>query len=94
MNKITKENITANMLVKMEAFNDESVALTGSTIHSEVLSTNDGFKGVASSAPLYKGAIDWTIWANGGTKVKWPGDWLDKSVDEMADFIISKQKYE
>lgn len=92
-NKINIDNLTDNMRRKLEAFNNEGVVVTNDTKHSEVLSKTDGFKDVGDSATLYKGAILWTIWANGGTKSGWPAKWLDLSVKELADIIISKQKY-
>jgi hypothetical protein len=90
MADINIDNLTQNMRVKLDAFNNEGVAVSNETIHSEVLSETDGFKGVGSSAPLYKGSIMWTVWANGGKKVTWPAKWLDMSVLELAEHILGK----
>lgn len=92
-NKLNFDNLTENMFTKMEGFNNEGVDIELTTIHNEVLSKTDGFKGVGDSASLYKGSILWTIWANGGNKVAWPAHWLTLSVKELADIIILKQKY-
>lgn len=92
-NKINIDNLTENMRVKLGAFNNEGVGISNDTKHEEVLSKTDGFKGVGDSATLYKGGIQWILWANGGTKSAWPAKWLDLSVKELADLIISKQKY-
>lgn len=92
-NIINIDNLTDNMRRLLEPFNNEGVPITNETKHSEVLSKTDGFKGVGDSATLYKGGIQWILWANGGTKSAWPAKWLDLSVKELADLIISKQKY-
>lgn len=90
-NKIPLEPLMENMRVKLEAFNNENVEITNETTHSEILAEDDGFKPSQSSSKLYKGAILWTIWANGGKNVKWPSDWMGQSVQELAEFLISKQ---
>lgn len=90
-NKVTLEPLMENMRVKLQAFNNENVEITNETIHSAVLADNDGFKPSLSSKKLYYGAILWTIWANGGKNVKWPTNWMGLSVQELAEFIISKQ---
>lgn len=93
-NKITLEALMENMRVKLQAFNNEGVEISDQTIHSEVLSVEDGFKPSQSSSKLYKGAILWTIWANGGKNATWPSDWMSQSVQQLAEFIISKQPTE
>ena len=90
-NLITLEPLMENMRVKLEAFNNENVEITNETIHNSILADDDGFKPSQSSSKLYKGAILWTIWANGGKNVKWPSNWMEQSVAQLAEFIISKQ---
>lgn len=93
-NKITLEPLMENMRVKLQAFNNEGLEITNETIHNAILAPDDGFKVSQSSQKLYYGAILWTIWANGGTNTKWPPNWMDISVQELAEFIISKQTTE
>lgn len=93
-NLVTLEPLIENMKVKLQAFNNEGVEITEGTIHNEVLSTSDGFTPSQSSAKLYKGSILWTIWANGGKNSKWPANWIEMSVTELADYIMSKQPTE
>lgn len=93
-NNVTLGSLIENMKVKLQAFNNEGVDITSDTIHNVVLSETDGFKPSQSSAKLYKGAILWTIWANGGKNVKWPANWLEQSVTELAEFLMSKQPTE
>lgn len=90
-NKLTKENLVEEMLIKLQVFNNEGVALSGESVHDEVLSPDDGFESSPSSKKLYYGAMQWTIWANKGTKVKWPNNWITYTVNDLADFIMSKQ---
>lgn len=93
-NNITLEPLMENMRVKLQAFNNEELEITNETIHNTILAEDDGFKPTQSSSKLYKGAIMWTIWANGGKNVKWPSNWMDQSVQELAEFLISKQPTE
>lgn len=93
-NKITLESLVENMKVKLQAFNNEKVDISEETIHNEILATDDGFKPSQSSSKLYKGAIMWTIWANEGKNVTWPSDWMDQSVQQLAEFLMSKQPTE
>lgn len=90
-NLITLDPLMENMRVKLQAFNNENVEITNETIHSAVLAENDGPKVSMSSKKLYYGAILWTIWANGGKNEKWPTNWMGMSVQELAEFIMSKQ---
>lgn len=92
-NRLNFDNLTANMHVKLQGFNNEDVVISNETIHSAVVSKTDGFKGYADSATLYKLGVNWTIWAADGNKVAWPTDWLSLSVKDLAEYIISKQKY-
>jgi hypothetical protein len=93
-NIVTLEALIENMKVKLQAFNNEGVEITNETVHNIVLAEDDGFKPSQSSSKLYKGAILWTIWANGGTNAKWPTDWMEQSVQQLAEFLISKQPSE
>jgi hypothetical protein len=86
---ITKEALEENMRVKLQAFNNEKVEITNDTIHRDLLS-GGGAKKEASDRMLYRGAILWTVFENGGGKIKLPGNWLDHTVSELADSIISK----
>lgn len=90
-NNITLEPLMENMRVKLQAFNNEKLEITNETIHSAILAEDDGFKPSQSSSKLYKGAIMWTIWANGGKNTKWPIEWMGQSVQELAEFLMSKQ---
>lgn len=91
MNKITLENLMENMKVKLQAFNNEKLDISNETIHNDILADNDGFRASQSSMNLYKGAIHWTVWANGGDKFKFPVGWMGMTVQELAEDIISKQ---
>lgn len=93
-NKITLEPLMENMRVKLQAFNNEEVEISNETVHNEILAEDDGPKVSMSSSKLYKGAIMWTIWANGGKNAKWPADWMSLSVQGLAEFLMSKQPIE
>lgn len=85
-NKLTKANLVEEMLIKLEAFNKKNLVLDGETVHSDLLSNES-----VSKRRLYIGAMRWTIWANGGKDVKFPANWLTLSVNDLAEYIMTKQ---
>lgn len=89
-NKITLEALQENMRVKLQAFNKNKVEITNDTVHKSVLDEGDAKK-ASRHKKLYEGAIRWTVWENEGKDSKWPSGWLDMSVTELAEFIMSKQ---
>jgi hypothetical protein len=89
---ITKKNISAVIRKQLQTFNNEGVTISDDTILSEVLDENDGLRSSISSMKLFQGIIMWTIVKNGGTQVKFPSDWMDMNVTELAEFIMSKQE--
>lgn len=93
-NKITLEALIENMKVKLQAFNNEGLEITNETFHKAIVSNDDGPKVSMASAKLYRGAIMWTIWRNGGKNTKWPSEWMDETVQELAEYLISKQTTE
>lgn len=90
-NKITLEALQVNMQELLKPFNNEGVEINNDTVHNTVLATDDGFSAAASSAKFYSGGVQWILWRNGGKKVKFPANWMEQSVSELAEFIISKQ---
>lgn len=75
------------MKYHLGSFNNEGVVITDATIHSEVLSTTDGW-GNASSANVYRAIMRWTIKANGGTDKSWPSNWLSMNVIQLTAAIL------
>lgn len=90
-NKLTLDAVKANMIELLKTFNNEGVELNDETIHDAVLDVDDGFTSTQSSQRLYSGGLQWIIWRNGGRKVKFPADWMQQSVAQLAEFIMSKQ---
>jgi hypothetical protein len=68
-------------------FNDEGVAIRNATVHSEVLAEDDGFGG-ANSKAIYKAAIRWTLSKQEHVDRRWPANWMDLSVTELANRLI------
>lgn len=91
MADITLEAIIENMIELLKPFNDEGVEISRDTVHNAVLASDDGFSPTLSSQKLYSGALQWILWRNGGSKVKFPANWMEQTVSELAEFIISKQ---
>lgn len=85
-NKLTKDALKEEIIIKLEAFNKKHIVIDGATLHSDLLANESSHR-----KKLYLGAMRWTIWANGGKDVKFPSNWLSYSVDDLAEFIMSKQ---
>jgi hypothetical protein len=80
------------MVDDLGAFNDllpakKVTVINEDTIHNTILSDNDGF-GSSTSASIYKAGLIWTIATAAGKKnfkmKKFPGNWLDMSVKDLA----------
>jgi len=81
--------LKAIMKYHLKSFNDEKVRISDSTIHNEVLDTNDMF-GSVNSKMLYKNFIRYTMKKNKLEDRKWPVRWMELSVSDLANILISK----
>lgn len=91
-NKLTLDALKQVMKeALLPPFNNEGVEINDDTIHDAILDADDGFTPNQSSQKLYSGGLQWVIWRNGGRKVKFPADWMQQSVSQLAEFIMSKQ---
>ena len=77
------------MKYHLRSFNDENVRISDNTIHNEVLDTNDMI-GSMNSKKLYKNFIRYTIKKNKLEDKKWPVKWMELTVSELANTLISK----
>ncbi len=84
---MTRSQLRAVMRFHLKNFNDEGVAITNDTVHSEVLAEDDGF-GAANSKAIYKAAIRWTLSNQGHADRRWPANWMDLAVTELANRLI------
>ena len=62
--------------------------ITDDTIHGDVLS-GEGF-GTANPQRIYKAFIRYTLIKNGEEDKKWPSNWPQLSVAELADKLLAK----
>lgn len=83
---ITKEQLKNAMKYYLDAFNDEGVEISDLTVHKEVLSEDDGFDHV-NSKRMYKDGVRWTLSQKNHQIKTWPRDWMDKTVEELANEI-------
>lgn len=81
---LTKSQIIAIMKYYLAGFNDENVQISEQTVHNEVLSDTDGVTSATSSKRLYKGLVNFALDKNGHGMPKWPEDWIELTVDELA----------
>ena len=84
---ITIEQLREVMRFQLENFNDEGVKIDDDTIHSCVLSEDDGFAHV-NSMQIYKDVIRFTLMKQGQKLVTWPSNWMTLSVAELSTQII------
>ena len=84
---MTAEQLKEVMKYHLGNFNDEGVQINDQTIHEDVLSANDGF-GAANSKQIYKAMIRWTLEKQGHEDKKWPNDWMNRSVEDLAPMIL------
>ena len=85
---MTVSQLKEIMKYHLRSFNDENVRITDNTVHNEVLDTNDMF-GSVNSKKLYKNFIRYTIKKNNFEDKNWPGKWMELSVSELANTLIS-----
>lgn len=87
-NIITLDPLMENMRVLLQVFNKNKVVITNETLHSSILS------GDANSTRLqqhYRGGVNWILKLNGGKNQRFPSDWVGMSVQQLAEYLISKQ---
>jgi len=84
---MTVDQLKSVMKFHLKNFNDEGVEINDDTIHHDVLSATDGF-GAANSKNIYKAVIRWTLKKNGHEDKRWPDDWMDLSVKELAPRLL------
>ncbi len=76
------------MIRQLKNLNDTGFdPITKDTIHSQVLSDDDGF-GRATSKNIYKALIRWILRRNGMQDKPWPADWYEISVIQLAQKLI------
>lgn len=91
INNVTLEPLMDNMREVLQVYNNEKVEITNETIHNTVLADDDGFRTAPSSMSQYRNYVRWIVWVNGGKDYRNPAGWMDMSVRQLAEFIMSKQ---
>lgn len=84
---MTLDQLKSIMKFQLKNFNDEGVSINDQTIHDDVLDEKDGF-GQVNSVKLYKDVIRFTLIRQGHEDKAWPGDWLQHTVEQLAEKII------
>jgi hypothetical protein len=84
MNKKELEDV---MIFQLKNFNRTENKITSETVHGTVLAKDDGIGGL-SSATLYKSFIRYSIKHANHEEKKWPNNWLEKTVDQLAQELI------
>lgn len=84
---MTLDQLKSIMKFQLKNFNDEGISINDRTIHDDVLDEKDGF-GQVNSVKLYKDVIRFTLIRQGHEDRQWPGDWLQHTVEQLAEKII------
>jgi hypothetical protein len=87
---MTVDQLKVNMRSMLEHFKKRGQVISDATIHNTVLSDSDGF-GQVNSKRVYKDSIRYSIIMEMGKSADkpWPKKWLDKSVQELAEVLLS-----
>ena len=85
---MTIDQLKEVMKFQLSNFNNEGVEITDETVHDKVLDEDDGF-GNMNSKSIYKDAIKFTLAKQGHGLKSWPSDWMDMSVKDLAEKLIS-----
>lgn len=84
---MNKDQLMEVMKYHLRNFSPEGTEITDDTIHSTVLTDDDGF-GSASSKRIYRSFIRWTLKHAGQKDKKWPQNWMELSVSELAEKLL------
>ncbi len=84
--QITKDKLKEVMKFQLTHFNTTTSDVTDQTKHSDIL--NDDGYGNATSKNLYKSFIRYTIVRNSCENKKWPANWMELTVEELADKLL------
>jgi len=60
------------------------------TKHKSVLSATDGY-GSANSKQLYRSFVRWSLAQENHSDPRWPTDWMDLTVEELASALIDEE---
>jgi len=82
-----REQLVGVMLYQIGGLNRTGSPATESTVHRAVLS--DVGPGNATPQRIYKAFVRSTFSLNGQPEPEWPIDWLDLSVGDLADRLLS-----
>lgn len=89
--KLTKADAARIMRALLKNFaTNKRVAISNTTILSEVLGKGDGHAMASSSDNLFKSLTKWSIANNGGTNRRWPKDWIYMFVGSLADYLTKE----
>lgn len=75
------------MKLHLKSFNDEGVKINDATVLNTVLSESDGF-GASNSKALFKGLVRWSLAENNHVDPRWPDNWIDLSVHDLAAKLL------
>ncbi|MEM8497928.1 MAG: hypothetical protein AAF542_07885 [Pseudomonadota bacterium] len=81
------QQLKSVMRFHLDNFSDSEDPVTNDTVHSAILSDDDGF-GAANSKRIYKAVIRWTLIREGHEDKAWPLDWIDLTVNELSEQLL------
>jgi len=76
------------MRFHLDSFDTAETVIDDDTIHNTILKENDGF-GPSNSKNIYKLAVMMTLKKQNKRAKKWPANWMEISVGDLADSILA-----
>lgn len=84
---MTKNQLVEVMIFHLTNFSGGNASATKDTVHSDVLSDEDGI-GTATSKRIYRSFIRYTMISNGSEDNPWPSNWIDLTVEMLATKLL------
>lgn len=85
---ISRSALEQVMIYHLNNLKTNNATVTVDTLHSSILKDSDGY-GSATSKNIYKAVMRWTLARNGDNDKDWPRKWMDKSVTELAEILVT-----
>ena len=82
-----REQLAKIMVFQLRSFNRTENEVTTDTVHSSILSKDDGLGGI-TSATLYKSFVRYSIKHAGLEDKKWPENWFDLTITQLSEKLI------
>lgn len=84
---MTLKQLSDTMIFHLGNLSRKKKQVTEDTVHSEVLSSTDGF-GASNSKNIYRASVRWTLKYAKKQDKPWPRNWMELSVKDLASKLL------